>query len=206
MSMPPEIKTERVNEAFSAAADDEVLMARICQRQQDALGELYSRHAQTLRGLIGNIVHEESEADDVLQECFLQIWREAGSYSSRIGKPLAWVVTIARRRAIDRVRRRNSYRRAKNRFETESQPAKNTGFVSPATTKLASADLRRFFHLHMQSLPPHQREVVELTYFGGLSQREIAAATGTPLGTVKTRIQLGLQKLAQCTRPLASMI
>ncbi len=77
-------------------------MEKITQRQQPALDELYLRYGRSLRALIGRVVREESEADDVLQESFLQIWREARNYSPRAGKPLGWVITIARRRAIDR--------------------------------------------------------------------------------------------------------
>src|SRR4030081_2222441 len=95
---------------------DEMLMQEITQRRQQALKELYSRYARSLRALIGSVVHEESEADDVLQESFLQIWGEGAHYSQKAGKPLGWVITIARRRAIDRVRRRGSYRGAKKRF------------------------------------------------------------------------------------------
>lgn len=188
------------NHRFSAAViGDEGLMEKITQRQQSALGELYSRYAHTLRNMIGGVVREESEADDVLQESFLQIWREAASYSPEVGRPLGWAVTIARRRAIDRVRRRTSYRRAKQRFQDETKPGQV--MQNGAATGLANSDLRSFLGRQMQVLPDVQREAVELAYFGGLSQREIAAATRTPLGTVKTRLQLGLRKLSQCIRP-----
>jgi len=188
----------------TAVIGDEGLMEKITQHQQSALSELYSRHAQTLRGMIGKVVHEESEADDVLQESFLQIWREAASYSPEVGKPLGWAVTIARRRAIDRVRRRTCYRRAKQRFEDETKPA--AALRNAAVAELTNSDLRSFLGRQMQILPQGQREAVELAYFGGLSQREISVATRTPLGTVKTRIQLGLRKLTQCIRPLQHKI
>lgn len=187
-----------------AVVADEGLMEKITQRQQSALSELYSRYAQTLRGLIRKVVGEESEADDVLQESFLQIWREARSYSPEAGKPLGWAVTIARRRAIDRVRRRTSYRRAKQRFEDETNsfaPRRDA-----AGAEVAISDLRSFLGQQMERLPDGQREAVELAYFDGLTQREIAAATRTPLGTVKTRLQLGLRKLTQGIRPLQHKI
>jgi RNA polymerase sigma-70 factor (ECF subfamily) len=185
---------------------DEMLMQAITERRQQALKELYSRYARSLRALIGSVVHEESEADDVLQESFLQIWREAHHYSPKAGKPLGWVITIARRRAIDRVRRRDSYRRAKQRFEDQIKPQAQTPRTSGIETDVAQSDLRRFLGQQMETLPPVQREAVELAYFRGLSQREIAATTNTPLGTVKTRLQLGLRKLTQCIRPLRSKI
>jgi len=185
---------------------DETLMQEITQRRQHALKELYSRYAHSLRALIGSVVHEESEADDVLQESFLQIWREAHHYSPKAGKPLGWVITIARRRAIDRVRRRDSYRRAKQRFEDEIKPRAVTVRANGGASEATQSDLRRFLDQQMQSLPRVQREAVELAYFKGLSQREIAATTRTPLGTVKTRLQLGLRKLTQGVRPLRHKI
>ena len=185
---------------------DETLMQEITQRRQQALKELYSRYAHSLRALIGSVVHEESEADDVLQESFLQIWREAHHYSPKAGKPLGWVITIARRRAIDRVRRRDSYRRAKQRFEDEVKPQAAPIRMNGTASEATQSDLRRFLDQQMQALPRVQREAVELAYFKGLSQREIAATTRTPLGTVKTRLQLGLRKLTQCVRPLRHKI
>lgn len=189
-----------------ATLADEGLMEKITQRQPSALTELYSRHAPMLRGMIGSVVREESEADDVLQESFLQIWCEAGRYSPEAGKPLGWFVTIARRRAIDRVRRRASYRRVKERFEDATKSPVNSGPPHATVGEIASKDLRRFLGRQMATLPDDQREAIELAYFRGMSQREIAVTTRTPLGTVKTRLQLGLRKLTQCIRPLQHKI
>jgi len=205
MAVFPEI-IPQFEGADGAILCDEMLMHEITQRRQQALKELYSRYSRSLRALIGSVVHEESEADDVLQESFLQIWREAHHYSPKAGKPLGWVITIARRRAIDRVRRRDSYRRAKQRFEDEIKPQAQTPRTGGTEAEVLQSDLRRFLGRQMESLPPVQREAVELAYFRGLSQREIAATTNTPLGTVKTRLQLGLRKLTQCMRPLRSKI
>src|SRR3954463_10789384 len=172
MAIFPEILTQ----LDGAAADgtflcDEMLMQEITQRQQPALSELYSRYSRSLRALIGSVVHEESEADDVLQESFLQIWREAHHYSPKAGKPLGWVITIARRRAIDRVRRRDSYRRAKQRFEDELKPRAQSIRSSRADKEVSQTDLRQFLGKQMETLPRVQREAVELAYFGGMSQR-----------------------------------
>ena len=206
MAIFPEILPQ-LDGADTSFICDETLMQEITQRRQHALKELYTRYGRSLRALIGSVVHEESEADDVLQESFLQIWREAHHYSPKAGKPLGWVITIARRRAIDRVRRRDSYRRAKQRFEEEIKPPAQTVHSTGGTaTEVAQSDLRRFLGQQMQTLPRVQREAVELAYFSGLSQREIAATTNTPLGTVKTRLQLGLRKLTQCVRPLRNKV
>jgi RNA polymerase sigma-70 factor (ECF subfamily) len=205
MAIFPEI-IPQLDGADGSFLCDEMLMQEITQRRQQALKELYSRYSRSLRALIGSVVHEESEADDVLQESFLQIWREAHHYSPKAGKPLGWVITIARRRAIDRVRRRDSYRRAKQRFENEIKPQAQSTRTGKTDAEVTQSDLRTFLGKQLKTLPPVQREAVELAYFSGLSQREIAATTNTPLGTVKTRLQLGLRKLTQCVRPLRSKI
>src|SRR6516162_5014853 len=96
---------------------DVALINDISRRRPEALTELYGRHSQRLRATIDGVVPEESEADDVLQEIFLQVWEDADRYSSKAGKPLGWMVTIARRRAIDRLRRRQAYSRARDRYE-----------------------------------------------------------------------------------------
>src|SRR5215467_12415251 len=106
-----------LDEPAVALAPDEVLMKHISRRRHDALAELYGRHSKRLRATIDGVVHEEAEADDVLQEIFIQIWEEAGRYSPKAGKPLGWMVTIARRRAIDRLRRRQAYSRVRERYQ-----------------------------------------------------------------------------------------
>ncbi len=184
-----------------ASAPDEVLMKHISSRRHEALAELYGRHSKRLRATIDGVIHEEGDADDVLQEIFLQVWDEAGRYSPNAGKPLGWMVTIARRRAIDRLRRRQAYSRARERYEErviqESQTPRREG-----SEKLILNDLRKFLNKSIRTLPRFQREAVELAFFNGLSHREIAAVTHAPLGTVKTRLELGLQKLTSALSPL----
>src|SRR5438876_11880844 len=107
-----------------SSVSDEALLKDISHQRHDALTELYGRHGQKLRTIIESVVHEKAEADDVLQEILLQIWKEAERYSSKAGKPLGWMMTIARRRAIDRLRRRQAYSRARERYgkQLEQQP------------------------------------------------------------------------------------
>jgi RNA polymerase sigma-70 factor, ECF subfamily len=206
MAVFPEIQFPGSDEVGSSPIRDETLMRRISQQQQQALKELYSRYAGLLRTLIGGVVREESEADDVLQESFLQIWHEARRYSPKAGKPLGWAITIAHRRAIDRVRRRESYRCAKRRFEDELKPAAQSPLGRAIHADITTTDLRQFLGKQMQTLPRVQHEAIELAYFCGMSQREIAANTRTSLGTVRTRLQLGLQKLTRRVRPLRHKI
>jgi RNA polymerase sigma-70 factor (ECF subfamily) len=184
-----------------APAPDERLMKDISRRRHDALAELYGRHRKRLRATIDGVIHEQAEADDVLQEIFLQIWEEAKRYSPKAGKPLGWMVTIARRRAIDRLRRRQAYSRACERYQarvTQQTP----GSPREVNDTFVLNDLRQFLKRQMRALPELQREAVELAFFKGLSHREIAVATRAPLGTVKTRLELGLQKLTHALRPL----
>ena len=187
--------------AAAAAVSDEVLMKDISRRRHDALAQLYGRHSKRLRATVDGVVHEQAEADDVLQETFLQVWEEAGRYSPKAGKPLGWLVTIDRRRAIDRLRRRQAYSRARERYEKRVTQESQTPRWDAAEGFIRS-DLRHFLKKSLRALPRLQREAVELAFFKGLSHREIAIATRAPLGTVKTRVELGLQKLTHALRPL----
>lgn len=185
---------------------DESLMQAITDREQRALNELYSRYGGRLKSMIGTVVHEEGDADDVLQDIMLQIWREAGKYSPKAGKPLGWVVTLTRRRAIDRVRRRQAYCRAKDRYANELQKSMNGHSTRIGGDDISRSDLRKFLNEQLQRLPSYQRQAVRLAFFKGMSHREIAAATQTPLGTVKTRLELGLQKLTHAIKPMRHKI
>jgi RNA polymerase sigma-70 factor, ECF subfamily len=190
-----------LNEPAMSSVPDEALMKAVSYRRHDALAALYDRHGKRLRATIDGVVHEEAEADDVLQEIFIQIWEEAGRYSPKAGKPLGWMVTIARRRAIDRLRRRQAYFRVRERYQKRViQQAPNS--TREADDVFMLNDLRQFLTKCMRVLPRLQREALELAFFKGLSHREIAAATHAPLGTVKTRLELGLQKLTHAVRPL----
>ncbi len=179
---------------------DETLMKRIAQKRQAAVTALYQRHGKMLRNVIYQVLQDEAEADDVLQESMLQIWREAGSYSPALGKPLGWIITIARRRAIDRVRRRAAYSRAKDRFETYVEREPRSWLRSHTEADNSAHDIRKFLESELNRLPDFQREALRLSFFSGLSHREIAARTRTPLGTVKTRLELGLRKLGSSVR------
>lgn len=190
-----------------SAMSDEALMEAITAQRPEALTEFYSRHGGRLKSVIGNVVHEEGDADDVLQDILLQIWHEADHYSPKAGKLLGWVVTLARRRAIDRLRRKQAYCRAKERYQEHinEQPA-GVENHSSSNDAISRSDLRQFLHRRLNVLPDQQREALELAFFAGMSHREIAAVTRAPLGTVKTRLELGLQKLTQSLKPLRHKI
>ncbi len=180
-----------------AGFGDETLMDELVQHDSRALEELYQRHRPVLRGVVLRVVNDELDADDVLQEVFMQLWTRAEDYSPAKGKPLGWLITLARRRAIDRLRQRAAYRRATDRFELELQrPSRGVSDGQTVETAAYQGDLRELVQAAMGRLPPKQKIVVERAYLDGMSHREIAASMRLPLGTVKTRIELGLRRMA----------
>jgi RNA polymerase sigma-70 factor (ECF subfamily) len=187
-------------------SSDEILMRQIQERDNSAIDQLYRRHREKLKGAIYRIVQDDSETQDVLQETFLQVWNEAASYSPKLGRPLGWMMTIGKRRAIDRVRRRHAYSRAKDRFELFVAHEPRSWLHDHIDADVTGGDLRRFLETQIQRLPIFQRQAVQLAFFEGLSHREIASATRTPLGTIKTRLELGMRKLVQGVRPHFSKI
>jgi len=179
---------------------DGALMARVEARDADALAALYDRHAARLLGLARRILGEGGEAEEVLQEVFLFAWRAAASFDPSRGRVSTWLLIATRSRAIDRVRVRSSSSRPGGTRRLEELP------VEPAAAEdveRASADRQweAACRSAVRDLPEDQRRVLELAYFEGLTQQEIAERTATPLGTVKTRARLGLMKLRDRLRP-----
>jgi RNA polymerase sigma-70 factor (ECF subfamily) len=174
---------------------DEQLMAGIQGGDQDALAKLYRRHKPLLRTVISRVVHNDHDVDDLLQEVFVELWNRAASYNEEKGKALGWMVTLARRRAIDKVRRRQAYARAEERLrlEKEHEPIPARGHQTEDEAN--AADRAEVFQRLLATLPEAQREALHLAYYCGLSQREIAAKTGIPLGTIKTRLELAVRKM-----------
>lgn len=173
-------------------SDDELLGA-MAQREQQALAELYDRYATVLYTLALKIVGNASTAQDVVQEAFLTAWRKAALYSQKRGNVRTWLIVLCRNLAIDHYRAK--MRLASRRVEMES-----VGEIliehdqSPAEAAVARED-GRLLQQALEQLPREQRDVIELAYFRGLSQSEIAEETNTPLGTVKTRTRQAMMKL-----------
>ena len=181
------------NRPISANAEpsDEELMARIQAREDQALTLLYRRHTALLRTVVSRILNNDCDVDDQLQEVFLEVWHQAASYDANKGKALGWIVTLARRRAIDRLRKKMAYSRAQERLCAEPEPTSYQG----ADEEVAASDTAEIFTRVIATLPAAQRDALNLSFYRGLSQREIAAHTGIPLGTIKTRLELGLRKV-----------
>ena len=170
---------------------DEVLMERIQARDDNAIAILYRRHTPLLRSVIGRILNNDCDVDDLLQVVFLEVWRQAAHYDEAKGKALGWIVTLARRRAIDKVRTMQTYFRAHERLREEPEPAPHLG----ADEEAAASDTAKIFTRVIATLPAPQREALDFAFYRGFSQREIAAHTGIPLGTIKTRLELALRKV-----------
>ena len=181
---------------------DERLMAMLQQRDPVALEHLYDRHSGIVKSLGMKVVHNEAEAEDLLQEIFMEIWNRAAGYDPAKGKPLGWIVTLARRRAIDRLRKCQSHCRAEDRLKVEVEQQPDSWTTDPDEDFVMS-DIRETLRALLQTLPEAQRQAIDLAYYKGMSQREIAAHTGIPLGTIKTRLELGLKKLTAALKDYA---
>src|SRR5438552_5490268 len=177
------------------APSDFELMKAIQAADPDALSQLYDRYNGILKALILRVIHNEAEADDLLQEIFMEIWKQAKNFSAQKGKPLGWMVTLTRRRAIDALRKKQAYARAEERFQAEPEQQPLAWVQNVTEDEIHAGDTRVLMAKVINSLPVAQQQVIELAFFQGMSQREIASHTNIPLGTVKTRLELGLKKI-----------
>ena len=182
---------------------DEQLMQSIIDRDQKSLDQLYERYRPLISKIVSEILPNEADAQEAIQDVFMEIWTRAANFDVRKGKPLGWIICMARRRAIDHYRkvRRRSEANEKLRAESdETQGATANGqiLLTPGNNDLpATSDLKRFLSKIVGTLPAEQGQVIRLSYFKEMSQREIASRTGIPLGTIKTRLDLALRKLTQ---------
>jgi len=183
----------RLQSAAESQAEDESCLRQIASGDRGAAARLYDRHARPLYSLVLRILANETEAEDALQEVFAQAFRQAARYDSRRGAVAAWLLTIARSRAIDRLRARRT------RVEAPTGELRAFDEVPDAQPDAASTLLdqerSRLVRQALGELPLLQRVAIELAYYEGLSHSEIAARLEQPLGTVKTRIRMGLLKL-----------
>lgn len=200
MNPPPRARTYASQEAPppDPSAEDASLVARIAAGEEAALGALYDRWVGTVHTIVHHLLGDADEAEDAVEETFWQAWRQAGRYDATRGTVATWLSTIARSRALDRLRSRR--RRAEEPLEPERAEALPGRAADPQRGAEAS-ERERAVAIALAKLPAEQKEVIELAYFGGLSQSEIAARTALPLGTVKTRARLALEKLRESLAP-----
>jgi RNA polymerase sigma-70 factor (ECF subfamily) len=167
---------------------------------QLAMTSLYDASNRVLFGLLLRILNEHALAEEVLLDVYMQVWRRAGSYDEMRGSPMAWMLTIARSRAIDRLRSGRQESLLRESF-VETENAKSEIDVEETA---AIAQMQGRVRDALETLPTEQREVIELAYYGGLSHSEIALHLEQPLGTIKTRIRLGMMKLRGILQPGAA--
>jgi RNA polymerase sigma-70 factor (ECF subfamily) len=169
---------------------DQSCMSRLKAGDVKALEELYDRHTPLLYSVVMRIVGSAVDAEEALQDTWLQVWRRADAYDPGRGAVGAWLLTLARSRAIDRLRGRGSRQRAERAAE-----AAPPGAAEEASAPVVQRQLHARVTAALAELAPQQRDVLELAYFGGLSQSEIAARVGAPLGTVKSWTRQALMRL-----------
>jgi len=172
-------------------ADVELLKA-VARGDEQALAQLYDSYRLILFGLLVRILNSREEAEDVLQEVFLQVWRRARDFDETRGKPFTWLVTLARSRAIDRLRSLGARDRVAQASVREAAEE-----VSDAARDTFRSEQRALVTSALSQLPEEQKRPLVLAYFDGLTQSEIAAKLGAPLGTVKTRMRAGMIKLRE---------
>jgi RNA polymerase sigma-70 factor (ECF subfamily) len=171
---------------------DAELIRRIAGGDEEALASLYDHYKSILFSLILRILHSRSEAEDILQDVFIQVWKKAADFDETRGRPFTWLVTLARSRAIDRLRQLNSRERTATEAGRDA-PEDWTDAEKDAIKSEQSAVI----HGALAELPEDQRRTLLLAYFEGLTQTEIAAKLNAPLGTVKTRMRSGMIKLRE---------
>ena len=179
-----------------ARAEEFELLRRIAQRERAAFEDLYSRYANILYASALKFVKEDADAQDVVQDVFIQIWDKAKLYDPAKGKPLTWALTLTRNRAIDRIRAIQRRTRLRDEFEQETFVDESAG-VREALSGVDASEKGQILRAAVSQLSPQQKKVIELAYFGGLTQTEIAEKLGEPLGTVKARARRGLLKLKE---------
>ena len=175
-----------------AHLSDEALVALVARGDETALAELYDRVGRTAYGLAFRVLRDDRLAEDAVQEAFLSVWRTAASFSAERAKATTWILTLVHRRAVDVVRREERRR---------AEPLEDTDRLDAASASAEDAAWLHFERERVQAalgqLPDTQREALELSYYGGFTQSELAERLGQPLGTIKSRMFAGLARLRE---------
>jgi RNA polymerase sigma-70 factor (ECF subfamily) len=174
-------------------ATDQELLGLVARSDDIALAELYDRYGGVAYGLALRILRDDGLAQDAVQDAFLAVWRSAAGFLPERAKPSTWILTLVHRRAVDLVRREQ--RRRTEPLEPEQHPA-----TGPSDEEAAVRFFRRAVQVALAQLPADQRQAIELAYYAGLSQSEVAERLGQPLGTIKSRTFAGLSRLRELLR------
>ena len=176
------------------------LLERIATRERAAFEQLYSRYANILYATAMKFLKEDADAQDVVQDVFIQIWDKAKLYDPAKGKPLTWALTMTRNRSIDRIRAIQRRTRLRDDFEKETVVDESAS-LREALSGVDASEKSQILRDAVGRLSPEQKKVIELAFFGGLTQSEVADRLGEPLGTVKARARRGLMKLKEILGP-----
>ena len=180
-----------------ASLRDEELLALIAHGDEYALGALYDRYGRIVYAIALRVTHDRQTAEEVTQDVFQIVWQQTASFRATSGTLRAWITAIARHRAIDRIRSQRSRNRQRDIPIDVAAQAVYMDSVDVADATAICCDVRSA----LRSLPGAQRQVIELAYYAGLTTGEIASSIGTPIGTIKTRLWLGLTKLRTALLP-----
>ncbi len=182
----------------SGALADQILLRRMSARDESAVALLYDRHGRAVYTLAKGIVRDPALAQEVVQDVFLRCWQEAEVYDPARGRVASWILRMTRNKSIDLLRTRSSQARQRESSGVLDESAPDAPEALPHPEGVV---LREWVGGALEALPAAQRKAIELAYFGGLTQTEIAAKLGEPLGTVKTRMRLGLERLRELLDP-----
>jgi RNA polymerase sigma-70 factor, ECF subfamily len=178
----------------SQVEEDIRLLQRIAERDSRSFQELYRKYSGLLFSAISNVLNDHHDAEDVMQEVLVQIWNKAHLYEPRKGKPLTWLTTMARNRAIDRIRAKQRRSRLNDEFEVENKSVQPEFEIS-GRDALQDKERDSILRGAVAKLTDDQKEAIHLAYFSGLTQAEVAERLREPLGTVKARIRRGVNRL-----------
>ncbi len=173
---------------------DTALLLRIATKDAAAFHEFHRLHANLVYATVSQVLNNPHDAEDIMQDVMVMIWQKAHLYEPRKGKPLTWVISMARNRAIDRLRSKQRRSRLYDDFETENKQVQPE-FAESAADHLADSERYAVVHRALNQLQPDQREAVQLAFLGGLSQADVARKLRQPLGTVKARIRRGVSRM-----------
>jgi len=179
------------------AEEDAALVAALAADQVSALEQLYDRYSALVYSISLRVLHDHALAEDVTQEVFLRLWRQPASFDPERGRFISWISSVARNRALDELRKLSRRRGAEDQSEDAVLDVPDSGRGEDPQEEAIFAEERIRVRAALAELPAAQREVIELAYFSGLTQVEIAERTGDPLGTIKTRVRLGMRKLRE---------
>ncbi len=186
--------TELPPQLDSQVVEDMHLIQRITERDSAAYHAFYTKYSGLIFASIANVLNDHHDAEDVMQEVLVQLWNKAHLYEPRKGKPLTWLTTMARNRAIDRIRSKQRRARLNDDFEIESKGVQPE-FDDSGREILETKERESILMGAVNKLNPDQREAIQLAYLSGLTQAEVAERLHEPLGTIKARIRRGVNRL-----------